>query len=501
MPYFDFHLHPVLKSLFSEAGGTHGKASPWKKIMASEIPVIINLCSDLEKILASQSNLEQLIVNECNLVCAAMYVPEKKLLQNTMVSKAAKGKLGKYLQQSKIDKIINGNCYKLLMEDDYDTLMNAAQFGVQDRKVKLLRQWSDYNEKDVKTIHIVFTIEGLHTLSGGFGQFDIALIKQNLDALTQQVKVFSVNITHIEQSPLCNHAYGMQFLNESEFKPTGKGLSADGEAMARYCGEKDILIDVKHMSLRAREDLYALRKGGSVDNTQPIVCTHAGFTGISKKDIPKYIYSTTKYPGKGYMKLAMAKPWVYGSYGIPSFNASSINLYDEDIKEILDSGGIIGLSMDKRILGYQDPNASEDYPYEEEFVSNAELGSFFKPGYEDKLGKAIEEGVVMTTDRIREEGGRHIRYFMAHLLHLIRIGGEAALKRVCIGSDFDGLINPIECCESMDEIWYFRQQLEDEFEQFAAHCNFDLPAGFNVKEFAENLFFRNGRDFLKGRLM
>ena len=100
-------------------------------------------------------------------------------------------------------------------------------------------------------------------------------------------------------------------------------------------------------------------------------------------------------------------------------------------------------------------------------------------------------------------GFQHLKHFMAHILHLVVVTGDnasQALKQVCIGSDFDGMINPIWCCESMDEIYHFKQDFKDAFKNFAKKSDVALPAGFDITEFCEDLFFRNGRDFVMQRL-
>jgi hypothetical protein len=85
---------------------------------------------------------------------------------------------------------------------------------------------------------------------------------------------------------------------------------------------------------------------------QPIICTHAGFAGLAYGDIPDYIkYSPA---GKGPSEqILWGKPIMFEYVGNRiAFNPSSINLYDEDILQVLQSGGLIGISLDKRILGY-----------------------------------------------------------------------------------------------------------------------------------------------------
>jgi microsomal dipeptidase-like Zn-dependent dipeptidase len=97
---------------------------------------------------------------------------------------------------------------------------------------------------------------------------------------------------------------------------------------------------------------------------------------------------------------------------------------------------------------------------------------------------------------------------MSHLLHLIKVAGEngyevqKALTQICIGSDFDGLINPVWCCRNVTALQVFKAELIRYFPRYAKNNRdaVSLPEGFNIRVFAEQLFFENGRDFLMKRL-
>jgi microsomal dipeptidase-like Zn-dependent dipeptidase len=309
----------------------------------------------------------------------------------------------------------------------------------------------------------------------------------------------------------------MQFLSNEGFRPKGFKLSNEGIRVLKHCYENKIMIDIKHMSLGSRQHLYELRHTDDFANiNQPIVCTHAGFTGISVKEIPDYLFAVRKFPKKGYTVFWQGKPVKYGESPRPCFNASSINLYDEDIIEILRSGGMIGLSMDKRILGYQqfemETNGRDDYPLETEYISNKEQNVFLGTG-KVTISKAFAKEKVMEWDEI-EEGGivnprvsdYHLRHFMAHIVHVIAVAQKnnydaaTALNQLCIGSDYDGLINPIWTCETANGLEHFKSELEDNFVAFTEEAPVVLPDGFDVKAFAKRLFFENGRDFVLNRL-
>ena len=78
----------------------------------------------------------------------ALYIPEKDMLTADLLQKSTKGPLREYLQKHKMDTILNGNPYQILRTDDWLTLTNAAQFSIKEKKVKVLKKRSDYNEND-----------------------------------------------------------------------------------------------------------------------------------------------------------------------------------------------------------------------------------------------------------------------------------------------------------------------------------------------------------------
>jgi microsomal dipeptidase-like Zn-dependent dipeptidase len=521
MPFFDFHLHPTLKSLFSEnnAATQSKKLSPWVALDKSKIPPLLRCCTEFSYILESQGNLSQLAASDCNLLCIALYIPEKDMLTDDLLQSSSNGPLGIYLQKDKINEIINGNPYEILRTDDWSTLTDAAQFGITNKKVKPLKTRADFNENDSSTLHAVFSVEGCHTLSSQLQNFDLDAIITNIDDLRSKVSLVSVNITHMEQSPLCNHAFGMQFLSNDDFKPKGFRLTDGGIAVLKHCYQNNILIDLKHLSLGSRQHLYELRDTPDfADIKQPIVCTHAGFTGISTMEIPDYVFASRKFDTKGHTVMWQGKPVKYGDTPRPAFNASSINLYDEDIMQILTSGGMLGFSLDKRILGYQqfeeELNGRDDFPLETEYISNLEQSIFLGNG-NVTIGKAFADNSdkVLHWDEL-EKGGLvdpflsnyHLEHFMAHILHVIVVAGKnnydvpSALNQLCIGSDYDGLINPVWCCETATSLDHFKSMIEDNLVAFAKASDVALPNGFDVKAFTKRLFYENGRDFILRRL-
>ncbi len=518
MPYFDFHVHPTLKCMFSEADA---KTSPWVDIDVKKIPWLLRWCTEFEYILGSQADLRMLNKNKADLIVVAIFVPERGMTENDLILKEAQTKLQVYLNPERLKKMNDGTLkpYPDLVNEDLDVLLNAQRFGITDKQVVALTKDVVFDENDASKIFVVFSVEGLHSLSPTLDKTKInkQTILDNLDELRAKYPIILINITHLEQYPFINQAYGIQFVSNDDFKPTGNRYSQDGIDNVKHCYENNIIVDLKHQSLATRRMLIEdIRKRAEFQNIlQPLVCTHAGFTGLSYNDIPDYI-GYQKIRRKKYSYLLWGKPRLYHMHDLTmAFNPSSINLYDEDIKAIIESGGMIGLNMDKRILGYSEAEnrtpTADELAFEEEYISNDEKDVYLTKRY---LGKKMTDSYCITTLEVLQGGDvnpqlgfYHLCHFMQHVLHFIKIAGQTAdvnkaLTQICIGSDFDGIINPVWCCASVNDLDSFKNQFIQYFPDFAKQ-NKDrvtLPAGFDVKQFADDLFFNNGKNFVMGRL-
>src|SRR5687768_14429184 len=72
-------------------------------------------------------------------------------------------------------------------------------------------------------VNAFFVIEGCHSLVDSVNEvkdgkvFPPDEILANLDILLKQVSVFAINLTHLQQSNLCNHAMGIQLTKTDPF--------------------------------------------------------------------------------------------------------------------------------------------------------------------------------------------------------------------------------------------------------------------------------------------
>lgn len=284
----------------------------------------------------------------------------------------------------------------------------------------------------------------------------------------EDMDLFYLTLTHLSDIPehkLATHAHGMKLLKSTAGSPVGNGITEAGKDVIDKAytlkvkiqetplKEKNapVLIDMKHMSLKSRLDLYVHRrlKGYQV----PILASHMGVTGYSISEWKNALESA--------QLLRMETPCVEivtnrktaGKWGFLnkafSFNPWTINLMDEDIEEVVNSKGLIGVSLDVRILGWQDLKSKGD---KSELMSLEDFRYFFPERY------ARITGVKPTEDTeswlIPGKDERHplaLCFNIIHILSVIQTRNDLSepWHYICLGSDFDGLINPvIECRNS-----------------------------------------------------
>jgi hypothetical protein len=112
---------------------------------------------------------------------------------------------------------------------------------------------------------------------------------------------------------------------------------------------------------------------------------------------------------------------------------------------------LIGISLDVRILGWQDITGKGD---KEEFLSWEDFRYFF-PEKAAALSKGQE--VFKESRLIPTKEERHPLALCFNILHIAAVarlveGIKDPFKQVCIGSDYDGLINPIINCRDAGDM-------------------------------------------------
>ena len=525
MRYFDFHCHILLKQLFAEHPDIEAR------ILPADVAFLPKDCTDMPNILQAQTHQSQLAKLEDDvMVGAALYGLESYLAREVFP-------LRKHLRPQAQDKMwetlfnsISGNVpdppYQL-----FDQFTRERTLDLYLRNATLFKalQKEDFDSPLPKgKIYLFFVIEGCHSLVNStlevlpgnpLKKFQPEEILQNLDQVLQQAPVLSVNLTHIQQSNLCNHAFGMQLANAVPFYPHGNGLTADGRQVVQGLFDRGVNVDVKHMSYKSRQDLYQAIDKGEFQQVQQVLCTHAGFTGIPFSDWTGYIHHSLSVEDVFYLELA--KPMHSRNNPptpAPAFNLSTINLFDEEIRWIVRQGGMIGLSMDRRILGYVDQNdqdpkgrrADSEHYVDKEFFSKAEWSAL---GLGSKVGHLIREGECVTDREVEDNNNMsprewneffydHIFLQLKHFLQVCVEGGidlQTAQKHITLGTDYDGMINPFVNMATVEDMPALKAHLLRNFGTYLQSLKDSKKWAkqLDVPSFVEGLFYENGYRYVK----
>lgn len=302
-------------------------------------------------------------------------------------------------------------------------------------------------------------------------------------------------------------------------------------------GSKRILIDVKHFDVQARFEFYALAKmlETKYNMKVPLIASHVAMSGEKlpvamatglnpmfdkyqeiEDPLAYYRKQENKYNGDWLCRTKnLLQPdrnkFFLSAANVPlQFNPFkgninpatagwfypwSINLCDEEIKIIYDGNGIIGLNFDERILGGGMLNytASEKSRVKQGYDSLRRVAHVFQtpayPGYNFEEYYKCEPLL------------RNIFYVV------LRSGRQdnTAWDKVAIGSDFDGLIDPIDIAPTALHIAAFRQKMVTYMEIFwllhkgdAMFEGSDLLFGntMTYKRASDKFFYENGRKFI-----
>lgn len=461
--YADLHCHASAKPFLS-AIEPENKISPWPAYSGS-VPQMFY------PIIGSQSSLKQLQDGQVNLAVISI-VPFEKALANFWMIRDLVTTFT-ILDRPTLQQINKGKIsYNRLFWQEVDYLFKYRKH--ENMRLNILRSIEDYDKAE-NVINSLISIEGSHLLFNENNQADEPL-KQLIKIKQEEAfNIFYLTMTHLSRNEYCNHAQGMKISKDKIFNPSlqTKGLDERGLAIIRECYDRTngprILIDIKHMSLYARLQFYKFRREQGYGDI-PIIASHMGLTGLSyssleskkKWDLPNQKLVQLNYDTSTSEDL--------------TFNPLSINLYDEEVLEIINSGGLLGLSLDQRILGRVGKKVSESIRQDE----LEELTRIEKNGVPKLKREKISAG---------DKNKIGLRHLCMHILHIIQLTGIKGWKHICLGTDFDGLIDPIDSCKTASELPELEKLLLAELRKIIESTSVEIPVqdlALHVRDFMFN---------------
>ncbi len=576
--YFDFHFHPVFKqfiTLYEQDYPSGRSAEELLKAMDLKNDMMDHADELVLHILESQCCLDQMQRGGVRLGIANVVAIEHSIADSEgFLAKLLKSGWTRPFDQQIMKAVRHGEVsyYRMFIKelDLYRTLARKPHIHFLSRRHKNVKIEGDQT-------FVALGMEGGHNLSrvkvakphiydaqpanGSAGAvYDdfchttpantITSLQRLQQALwAENMDLFYVTLTHLShivEQPLATHAFGMKMLKHAAFYPVGNGITPLGlevvdaaytMTVANDDGSQEltpILIDIKHMGLKSRQDLYAYRQIKTEYQNIPLIASHVGVTGYAVAEWADALTEYGAFTENGVRAVEVmtrrqkAGEWGSGLNDEFTFNPWSINLMDEDIIEVLSSGGMIGISLDVRILGFQ-AKIGVSAKEQSEFLSTADFKTHFPHlPLRSAAGEPLESLVTAESWLFPTKEERHPLCLCFNILHVVSVALANKLEigvkmqdpweHICIGSDFDGLIDPVKICRDSSKMPDLEKTLLKWLpvaEQAYRHENRGpvlLPYtqsgsldDTKLREMVRNVMFENGRRFLQkwvnGKLM
>ncbi len=418
MPYIDLHVHPALKPMGKSFDKTPpGKNSPhrrsknsiWHYDPPTAADKALNIISSLTKF--SQADLSTLCYGGASVAFVSLYPPEKGFV----LGKPSTGLGGDILKdlimgvgRNRIDHLQKMPDYFTDLEMGYDFYKQldgqVIQLEGEKCRYKIVSHFDEIKldaYDTVKTIYLILTIEGASVFNTGLQlmnrEMNEAEVLGNIEKIKKwEHRLFFIGMAHHFYNELCGHASSLKGIARwsgnqenginSGFTPFG--IEVLHKLLENSTGRR-ILIDIKHMSVASRKEFYEILENEYSSENIPIIVSHGAVNGLRSADfeIPDNQHTAGR------------------------FQSDDINFYDDEIIRIARSGGLLGVQLDERRVG-----------------SRVELK---------------KTGPRMSARNMLFYRSRLLWNQIQHIAEILDREGLFAWGIQSVGSDFDGLINPL----------------------------------------------------------
>jgi|GEM_PF-3212888 len=242
----------------------------------------------------------------------------------------------------------------------------------------------------------------------------------------------------------------------------------NGELATVKTSGRRILIDTKHMSAAARKDFYTrivlkFNKEKTLENRIPILASHSAYAG--RYTLEEMIANYDNEDNSNTLEE-----------GKPTYLDWNINLCDEDVSVICHSGGLIGLNFEQRIVGV---------PY------NAIRDDF-------GLGRKKFEKDIQWEKILAQQVKAMAMAAASEQMHKFDLQQFSIWDVICIGSDFDGGIDPVNSYPTAVEFDKFKKDLVHEITYGwtnAERQKLGLTSAKNIELAVQKICFDNLHQF------
>jgi microsomal dipeptidase-like Zn-dependent dipeptidase len=408
--FADLHCHPTLKTYgrsFDKPNGNQQKSDIWYQNKPTYTTLFIQRLLGITRF--SQADLSSMAQSRVRYAFVSLYPFEKGFFFNPRLPDRVAARLATWVTSIGYHRV------RYLQEhnDYYRDLIGEFRFLENSQRGRIIDdipyKW-DFLDKltaEPKTedksnqTHVIPTIEGAHILNTGLGCYGRKFMKQQVFDNIKKLKQLPhppafITFAHNFNNDLCGHAPSLTSLNGvvDQSENLGKGFTSLGwQVLERLLETSDghaVYIDLKHMSLISRQEFYTWHKNHAPKS--PILVSHGAFTGCRING---------------------------NSPSASSFATDEINFFDDELVYLAGTGGLFGLQFDANRLARK---------------------------------KLIRKSVVPKSKETRLNKSAGILWNqIRHAAEVLDAHGLPAWDTLCIGSDFDGTINPL------DGIWSARE--------------------------------------------
>ena len=431
--YVDLHCHPAMKPFGKSFNGTAGenttnrrkKNSIWFYDSPNFFEKAIQLLSGICKF--TQADCTTLAHGNVRVVCASLYPIERGFFRNDLGSGLIADLAASFatgVGDKRVDHIQAIKNYFKDVELEYNYYVQGQSKSVSTDSGKfnyiIARNFEELEQtlsNDQNTIVLIMTIEGLHVLHEDYDNPSDNVVLQNVRKIKAWNHVpFFVTVAHHFNNHLCGHArslFGLVGSKTNQEKNLDEPFFEIGtrvvEELLSTQNGKRIYVDVKHMSARSRADYIDLVTNpskGYVGEDIPIIISHGAANG----------------------RRSMYEPVIDIMETGPYLLRDDINFYDDEIIAMAKSNGIIGLQLDERRIA------------------------------DKEALKRVKNSLWIS--KIRHYRAELLWRQIQHIAELLDKHFIFAWDCMAIGSDYDGIIDPLNGYLTQETVVHLEEYVE-----------------------------------------
>lgn len=481
--FADIHIHPTLKPYnWYETDFQNNKSSVFfqKKPKRSQ--------KDNQVVNFTQSDFKTIAESNAKLVYVAFSPIERNWFSNKEVNKRIASLLFG-LDYSRINNLSKQTNYFIEFTNELDFFKKEQSkvFSVNGINFRLIvpKTLQEFNNNlSMNIINVIPTIEGIHSLYSYEPEKIITQQKSLFNNINfiknSEFKPFFITISHHFYNFLSGHCKSIftentvldRFLKmivdqnqgmNSTLTPFGKEIIKYLLEIEHYTNKQNrILIDIKHLSVETRKMYYEMvwtHNNNNPSDTIPIIASHCAYSGVNL-----------------YEQL--------GKTDEVHFNNNTINLCAQDVRQIYLSKGLIGITLDERVL-------SSSHLRKAVKKLEGDYESYTKIWASQICSNICRMAEVIVNDPSIDD--------KSHIWDIF-----------AIGSDFDGFINPVNSYATVlqyrDLEMYLIYAFEENrfFKRFVSSVSaYELVRKImfdNAYNFTTKHFFKNNQESIQEQM-